>query len=93
MSVFDKANRAAMPVLPSLLAKWLPGGQCIGDEYVVRNPTRIDARPGSFLINIKTGKWADFATGDKGRDVVSLFAYLSNTSQFASARAILGMLR
>ena len=45
-----------------------------GHEYVARNPTRADRRPGSFKINLRTGRWADFATGDKGGDPVSLAA-------------------
>ena len=40
------------------------------------NPTRADRRPGSFSVNTRTGRWADFATGDRGGDVVSLAAYL-----------------
>jgi hypothetical protein len=35
-----------------------------------------DQNPGSFSINVRTGRWADFATGDKGGDVISLAAYL-----------------
>jgi hypothetical protein len=31
---FEQVNRAALPVLPSLLARWLPGGRIAGDEYV-----------------------------------------------------------
>ena len=41
------------------------------------NPTRPDRRAGSFKVNLRTGRWADFATGDKGGDAVSLAAYLS----------------
>ena len=44
--------------------------------YVALNPTRNDRRPGSFKINIRTGRWCDFATGDRGGDPVSLVAYL-----------------
>ena len=43
---------------------------------MARNPTRPDRRPGSFKINLTTGRWADFATGDRGGDPVSLAAYL-----------------
>ena len=37
-------------------------------------------------------RWADFATGDKGGDVVSLAAYLSGTGQTEAARALADML-
>jgi hypothetical protein len=32
--------------------------------------------------------WADFATGDKGGDPVSLYAYLMGISQSDAARAL-----
>jgi hypothetical protein len=57
-----------------------------------RNPRRADRRPGSFRINLNTGRWADFATGDGGGDVVSLAAYLFSISQAEAARQIAGML-
>ncbi len=89
---FDAINRAALGSLPALLRRWLPDGHLVGREYTARNPTRADRRPGSFRINIRSGKWADFATGDKGGDVVSLAAYLSGTGQAEAARALADML-
>ena len=89
---FPAINRAALASLPALLRRWLPDGRKVGHEFVVRNPKRADKRPGSFRINVRTGKWADFATGDRGGDVVSLAAYLSGTSQAEAARALAFML-
>lgn len=85
---FHAVNRAALSTLPAILARWLPGGRRSGREYVVRNPTRTDKRAGSFSINLSTGRWADFATGDRGGDPVSLAAYLFNLSQFEAARRL-----
>lgn len=89
---FAAINRTALPVLPSLLERWAPGGRREGREYVTRNPKRLDRRPGSFRINLQTGRWADFATGDAGGDVVSLAAYLHDLSQAEAARRIAEML-
>jgi len=89
---FSRVNRAAIAVLPALLARWLPDGRKIGHEYVARNPRRSDRNAGSFRINLHTGKWADFATGDKGGDPVSLAAYLAGTNQLEAARAVAKML-
>ena len=61
-------------------------------EAVVRNPTRNDRGPGSFKINLRSGKWADFATPDKGGDVISLAAYLSGLRQTEAARRLADML-
>jgi hypothetical protein len=92
---FEAINRAALPVLPILLARWLPSGRSIGREYVALNPKRADQHLGSFKISIygpRAGKWADFATGDKGGDAISLAAYLFGLSQVGAARRIANML-
>ncbi len=89
---FSEINRAALANLPALLRRWLPDGRLVGREYEARNPKRADRRPGSFRVNVITGKWADFATDAKGGDVVSLAAYLSGTGQAEAARALADML-
>ena len=65
-------NTIALAVLPVILHRWLPDGHIIGHEYIARNPTRNDRHAGSFKINVRTGRWADFATGDVGGDPISL---------------------
>ena len=85
---FQAVNSACLSRLPYLLSLWLPDGKQQGSEWVARNPTRNDRRPGSFLINIATGRWADFATGDRGGDPVSLYAYLKGLSQSQAAREL-----
>ncbi len=89
---FDAINRAALASLPALLRRWLPDGRLVGREYTARNPRRADRRPGSFKVNVNTGKWADFATDAKGGDVVSLAAYLSGSRQAEAARELADML-
>ena len=89
---FDSINRAGLASLPTLLRRWLPDGRLVGREYTARNPRRADRRPGSFKVNVNTGKWADFACDAKGGDVVSLAAYLSGAGQAEAARALADML-
>lgn len=89
---FDAVNRAALSALPSLLNRWLPDGRTHGHEFTAKNPLRSDRRAGSFRINTITGRWSDFATGDKGGDPVSLAAYLSGTGQVEAARKLADML-
>jgi hypothetical protein len=89
---FEAINRTALSALPAVLRRILPDGRIIGGEWVARNPTRADRQPGSFKINLRTGHWADFATGDKGGDPVSLVAYLENVSQPDAARLLGRML-
>lgn len=93
MTDFARINAAALAAFPALLDRWLPGGRRIGREYVVLNPKRADQRPGSFSINVNTGRWSDFATfGARGGDPVSLAAYLFDLSQVEAARRVAGML-
>lgn len=92
---FEKINTAALAVLDALLVRWLSDGTMQGQEYVARNPLRNDTRPGSFRINTRNGRWADFAAGDaaRGGDPISLAAYLHHGGdQIAAARALAGML-
>ena len=89
---FAATNRAALTEATSLLGILLPGGRRIGAEYVALNPTRPDGNPGSFCINIRTGRWADFATGDRGGDLISLAAYVNGTHQLDAARFLARLL-
>lgn len=76
----------------AVLQRILPGGALKGREYVVLNPRRSDGKPGSFKINIDTGRWADFATGDGGGDLVSLVAYVFAVRQTRAATLLAEML-
>ncbi len=78
---FADINKAALSALPALVARWLPGGRAVGSEYIVRNPRRPDCKADSFKINLRTGRWADFASGDRGGDPISLVAYIHGMSQ------------
>ncbi|GAB4069574.1 hypothetical protein KHC28_15220 [Ancylobacter sonchi] len=89
---FARINAAALPALPALLSRWLPNGRREGQEWVALNPRRADRAAGSFRVNMRSGKWADFATGDKGGDVVSLAAYLAGTGQAEAAHKLADML-
>ncbi len=89
---FIAINEAALNDLSAILARWLPRGRIEGDEFVALNPRRADRRLGSFKINVKTGRWADFATGDSGGDPVSLAAYLAGCGQAEAARRLAAML-
>jgi hypothetical protein len=87
---FQALNRSLLADARAMVTQWLPGGRVEGHEYLVRNPKRNDGTPGSFKINLQTGKWADFASGDRGGDLVSLFAFLRGLGQAEAARQLLG---
>jgi uncharacterized protein (DUF927 family) len=85
---FAAVSHAAQSALANLVQDWLPDGKREGSEWVSRNPTRGDTRPGSFKINLTTGVWSDFATGEAGGDAIDLLAYLNRTSKLDAAREI-----
>ena len=89
-SLFEQAALCVNNSIESFVISVLPNGIKRGHEYIALNPTRSDSSLGSFGINLINGKWADFATGDKGGDIISLYAYLCGLSQYEAAKAIVG---
>lgn len=85
---FNAINKLALSNLHQLLSKHLPGGKRVGKEYVALNPTRADQTMGSFKINLSSGLWADFATNDRGKDPVSLIAYIYKTNYYNGAKQL-----
>lgn len=90
---FKAIAQEALSYGRSLVESWIPSGSMHGYEYVARNPTRSDENPGSFKINLRTGEWSDFAVGDSGGDLISLYAYLNFCDQKESANQISEILR
>ena len=82
---FGRVNGAALARAAAVVRGLLPEGRLEGHEYVARNPLRPDRRLGSFKVNLSTGRWADFATGDGGGDLVSLAAFVSGLPQREAA--------
>lgn len=90
MTVDFKAVAAdALRQADVLVPRWLPSGQPRGHEWIAANPKRPTSDgSGAFSVNLHTGKWADFACGDKGGDLVSLYAYLHDCTQIEAAKAL-----
>jgi hypothetical protein len=89
---FRAVSSAALGALDIVVPRLLPGGYRSADEWVARNPTRNDSRPGSFKVNLTSGVWSDFATGDKGGDAIDLMVYLEGKSKLEAARELAAML-
>lgn len=72
----------------SLLYEWLPGGKISGNEFECGD---LAGTPGKSLkVNLQTGKWADFAGGQKGGDLISLYAAIKGLSQVDAAKGLGG---
>jgi hypothetical protein len=89
---FRLIAEAALGSADTIVRRWLPDGRREAAEWVCRNPTRDDRRRGSFKVNVVTGKWGDFAAGDRGGDLVSLAAYLFKLSQADAALKVADMI-
>jgi hypothetical protein len=82
---FRRIAEKALAHADVLVPRWLPNGRREGPEWVAPNPTRDDHRRGSFKVNLRTGKWSDFAVDAAGGDLTALAAYLFRLTQAAAA--------
>ena len=87
-TTIDRANRAVQSNPLRYLHEWLYGGKVHGNEFKCGD---LSGQPGNSLsINITTGVWCDFATGDKGGDFVDLYQKIYDIAgPVIAARAIL----
>lgn len=92
---FAQVKAAALRNIDRVLTQWLPNGKRVdgGKEYTAPNPTRTDKRAGSLKINLSKGTWADFATGDKGGDLIDLVRYLDGGTDVEACNKLTDLLR
>jgi len=83
----QKYRRNPVSVLQQLVGQ----GKIEGSDYVALNPKRKDGRLGSFRIDIKTGRYHDFATGDKGGSIIDLVAFVYNCGIVEAAQRLEGL--
>lgn len=82
---FKSIGASALASIESLLDQWLPGGKNSGSgNWLTKNPVRNESNA-SLSISLATGAWHDFASDDKGGDLISLYAYIHGLSQSAAA--------
>jgi hypothetical protein len=90
---FAAVNAAALARLPELVARLLPGGRARGAEFEVGS---LRGEPGrSLRIRLhgaRAGVWCDFATGERGGDIIALAAAVWRVSQGEAARRLAGLL-
>jgi hypothetical protein len=89
---FADVKAATLRSLDFIIPRLLPGGTRQGDEWVVRNPTRSDNKAGSFSVNMKTGVWSDFATGESGGDMIDLYVYINGGTNIQAKNALADIL-
>lgn len=70
----------------NLVPRWLPGGERRGHEYVCGS--LAGGKGSSCSVNLVSGKWADFASDEKGNDLLSLCAAIRGLSQGKAAAEV-----
>lgn len=87
---FAEVKAAALSRIEQVLGRWLPDYKLVdgGTEYTATNPTRTDSSAGSFKINKAKGTWCDFATGDKGGDLIDLVEYIDDSDTTTAKNAL-----
>lgn len=76
--IADIKDRLTPGRIEALCREWIPDGKRQGVWWVCRTPWRDDRSP-SLGVSLTTGRWQDFATGEKG-DMIDLAMRLFNES-------------
>jgi hypothetical protein len=80
---FEALANALLAMAASLCEQWLPGGVQRGHEYVCGG---VQGGAGtSCSVNLTTGKWADFASGEKGGDLIGLYMACNSLPNMGTA--------
>jgi putative DNA primase/helicase len=87
---FPAIARAALPHLPELCRRWLPGGRLVGRNWICGSLRGERGR--SCRVSLATGRWADFSTGETGGDAIDLCAAIHRLSPREAAERLAGML-
>jgi hypothetical protein len=80
---FADLARALLDMADTLLPQWLAGGVKRGPEWVCGS---LGGEAGSSCsINMVTGQWGEFSTGEQGGDLISLYGAIHGLSMGKAA--------
>lgn len=89
---FQKVADHALRDIENILKGWYPKGQIIGREFCIGNA--YGAAGTSLRVRLrgeedgKAGYWSDFADGEAGRDLISLYALKEGVTQGRACAAL-----
>ena len=83
-NIKQKYQENPLPILRELVGQ----GRIEGSDYVALNPRRNDVKLGSFRVDISTGRFHDFATGDGGGSVIDLAMFVYNCGIVEAAQRL-----
>lgn len=90
---FGRVAAASLLSIEKLLGDWFPKGVREGLEFCIGSSSGEAGQ--SLRIRLegeKAGNWGDFAAGDAGGDLISLYAYIHGISQGKACVALAGQL-
>ena len=80
---FAELADALLSRADTLVSAWLPGGVQRGHEYACGSLSGGSGT--SCSVNLVTGRWGDFATDEKGNDLISLYAAINGLTMGKAA--------
>lgn len=83
---FGALADALLQSIDRLVPAWLPGGEQQGHEY--KCGSLAGGKGDSCSVNMISGKWSDFATGESGRDLLDLYAGIHGLTKGRAAIAV-----
>lgn len=81
---FSELAQALLAQVATLLPQWLPDGALQGGKEYVCGSLQ-GGKGTSCSVNIKSGQWGDFATGEQGGDLLSLYAAIEGLTMGKAA--------
>lgn len=82
-------NDSAIPRIPAIAKRWLPSGELRCHHWVSPNPR---SKSSQLKVDLRTGAWRDWATGDHGDDVISLLCFLQDVADDIAVHEVARML-
>jgi hypothetical protein len=70
----------------TLVPQWLPSGRRRGHEWVCGDLSGGEGT--SLSVNLLSGRWADFATSDRGGDLIDLYAAIHELTMAEAYREL-----
>ena len=86
---FKALADALLAQVETLVPAWLPGGTRVGREWVCGSLSGGEGKDGpgsgSCSVNLHTGVWSEFASGENGGDLISLYAAINDLKPVRAA--------
>src|SRR4051794_19140790 len=87
---FDQIHAVSLAQAQRLLVDWFPHGKITGREFKVGS---LQGEAGESLsVDLRSGKWKDFAAGDSGFDLIALRASMRHAGDRVAAARELGQI-